>query len=70
LDEQRVREIVREELAEQLKKSQPAIKITPSIEFLNVDAVTDRFMKEFGDRLQEDLQSSEIVGVYDTHKLP
>lgn len=65
MDEQRVREIVREELAELLITERPVVNFKPSIDFINADAITDRFVRKFEDRLLNELQCSRIEGVYD-----
>lgn len=54
MDEQRVREIVREELAEFKKQTQPAVTLTTKVQLCDADAVVDRFAK----RLQEEMSKS------------
>lgn len=45
MNEQRVREIVREELAELRKEVQPTIVITTDVKLADADSVIDRFAK-------------------------
>ncbi|GIQ70769.1 hypothetical protein [Xylanibacillus composti] len=50
MEEQQIREIIREELAEFKKTIQPIITLNPTVQFCDVDADTDQLVKMLRDK--------------------